>query len=64
VDTTGHGILGYDNKGKLLFALGGLGKSEGWFYYPRYISTDRNGRIYVVEPFLGRIQVLSVEILF
>jgi DNA-binding beta-propeller fold protein YncE len=63
VDATGHGMLGYDQKGKLLFALGGLGKSEGRFYFPKSVATDKNGRIYVVEPFLGRVQVLNVETL-
>jgi len=60
-DSTGHGLLGYDKKGNLLFALGGLGEKEGRFYFPRYVSTDRNGRIYIIEPFLGRIQILTIE---
>jgi hypothetical protein len=61
VDSSGHGLLGYDKEGRFLFALGGLGKIEGRFYFPKYVTADRNGRIYVVEPFLGRIQVLSTE---
>ena len=61
VDSTGHGLLGYDKEGRFLFALGGVGKIEGRFYFPKYVAADRNGRIDIVEPFLGRIQVLITE---
>jgi DNA-binding beta-propeller fold protein YncE len=61
VDATGHALLGYSKESKRLFALGGLGKTQGWFYFPRCVSADRDGRIYVVEPFLSRVQVLRVE---
>ena len=60
-DSTGHGLLGYDRDGNLLFALGGMGDSEGRFYFPKRVSTDGGGRIYVVEPFLERVQVLTIE---
>ena len=62
VDTTSHSLLGYSKEdGRLLFALGGLGGSEGRFYFPRRVSTDKSGRIYTVEPPLKRVQVLTVE---
>jgi hypothetical protein len=61
VDSTGHGLLGYDKEGRFLFALGGMGSSLGRFYFPKRVSTDGNGRIYVVEPFLNRVQVLTTE---
>jgi sugar lactone lactonase YvrE len=72
VDCTRHALLAYDRNGRrypiqgrgdrLLEEYGGLGKSAGWFYFPKFVGTDSLGRIYVVEPFLNRVQVFAVHV--
>ena len=57
VDYMRHTVTVYDQKGKYLFEFGGLGFDPGWFWFPNYISVDKEGRLYVADYFNHRIQV-------
>ena len=70
VDRTRHSILAYDEDGNILFwkgrkalrrDIGGMGREEGWLYFPAHMAADDRGHILVTEPFLKRVQVFSVQ---
>ena len=59
IDYMRHTGLVYDyNTGKFLGEFGGEGWSPGWFAGPRDVDIDAQGRIYVVDSFNRRVQVL------
>jgi DNA-binding beta-propeller fold protein YncE len=61
VDYMRHTVLAYDAQGKYLFEFGGLGWGERWFQYPKDISVDSQGRIFVADTFNDRIQVFRTS---
>lgn len=49
----------YDRSGNLLAVFGGLGTSNGTFGIPADITTDDEGRIFVLDSSFGNIQVFE-----
>lgn len=56
-----HSILLYDYEGgDLLFEIGGLGFSPGWFRNPTCLAVDSAGNLIVADFYNHRVQVLYV----
>lgn len=62
LDTVRHSIVIFDEEGKVLRECGGMGKSKGWFYYPKSLNLDGRGRFYVCENTLRRVQVFRIPL--
>ncbi|NPA40607.1 MAG: hypothetical protein GXO57_09235 [Thermodesulfobacteria bacterium] len=59
MDYMRHTGLVYDyNTGKFLGEFGGEGWSPGWFAGPTDVDIDSQGRIYIVDSFNKRIQII------
>jgi DNA-binding beta-propeller fold protein YncE len=62
-----HRVLAYDLDGHKLRELGpkegapGRGNGDGQFYFPSYVSVDRNGMVYVGDTMNFRIQVFGPD---
>jgi len=61
VDYMRHTILIYDFNGTYLTEFGGIGYSEGWFYYPNDIAVDDQGRTIIADFFNRRVQILEMK---
>jgi DNA-binding beta-propeller fold protein YncE len=61
VDYMRHTILVYSFDGNYLTEFGGLGYSEGWFYYPNDIAVDDQGRSIIADYFNHRVQILEMQ---
>jgi len=61
-DATRHTLLIYGRDGRFLREYGGMGRSPGWFYFPQKVLADAAGRVFVVEPFLDRVQVFIASL--
>ena len=61
VDYMRHTILIYDFNGTYLTEFGGIGYSEGWFYYPNDIAVDDQGRTIIADFFNHRVQILEMK---
>jgi DNA-binding beta-propeller fold protein YncE len=72
VDSASHGsskhrVLAYDLLGKKLHELGpkegpgGRGNGDGQFYFPSYVSVDKEGMVYVADTMNFRIQVFGPD---
>jgi len=57
--STHHVIAVFDTDGGYLRAFGGVGKEEGKFSFPTYLSLDASGNIYVADTLGARVQVLD-----
>ena len=47
------------DSGKTVQEIGGLGKEDGMFYKPSYLSVDIEGNLYVTDSFNFRVQVFD-----
>ena len=61
VDTAGHRVVVYDNKGNYLFQFGQRGTGEGAFNFPTDIAASTGGRLYINDSLNFRIQVFTLK---
>jgi DNA-binding beta-propeller fold protein YncE len=67
LDSGKHRVLAYDLGGHKLFELGpkggagGRGDADGQFYFPTYITVDKNGHAYVADTMNFRIQEFGLD---
>ena len=62
VDTKKHNISVFDREeGKFLFEIGRRGVEDGEFNWPTNIAIDKKGRLYVMDTFNFRVQVLNAD---
>jgi DNA-binding beta-propeller fold protein YncE len=61
---TGYGIKKLDRNGHLLLEWGSKGSGDGEFSYPRGITIDKNGNLYVADTNNHRIQKFSSDCTF
>ena len=59
VDTAEHQVVGFDLRGKKLFAWGERGLGEGKFNFPTDIDVDAEGNLYVLDSLNAKVQVLD-----
>jgi hypothetical protein len=47
--------------GKMIQEIGGMGRKEGQFFKPSYITLDKEGNLYVTDSFNFRVQMFNQE---
>jgi len=62
IDYMRHTILIYDLKGHFIGEFGGEGNKTGWFSYPKDISIDNRGRLFIADTFNRRVQVFQTKL--
>jgi DNA-binding beta-propeller fold protein YncE len=56
-----HFVHVFDLDGIHIKVLGGLGKQEGEFFFPTYVTVDREGNLYVTDTLNSRVQVFDPD---
>ncbi|TAK08337.1 hypothetical protein EPO44_02780 [bacterium] len=55
-----HTVKVFDMDGKLMDKVGnGKGECEGCLYFPTYLTVDREGKLYVTNTMIGRVDVFD-----
>jgi DNA-binding beta-propeller fold protein YncE len=57
VDNMTHFVYGFDQNGKQVFQIGGLGSDKGQFYLPNGLFVDSNGQIFITDTTNARVDV-------
>ena len=60
-DCGDHSIKMFDLEGKLIARFGTLGKQDGRFNQPRYLSVNREGLLMVCDSYNHRVQVFELS---
>jgi hypothetical protein len=53
-------VVCYSTNGQFLGEFGGMGVKPGDFYHPAYIDHDNQGRLYISQRFMNRVQVCDL----
>jgi sugar lactone lactonase YvrE len=61
MDYMRHTLLIFDSEGHFTNEFGGEGWGPGWFSYPKDISMDAQGRLFVADTFNHRVQVFQTR---
>lgn len=59
VDNMTHYVYGYDQKGKQVFQLGGMGSDKDQFYLPNGLFVDDKGEVFITDTVNQRIAVYN-----
>jgi len=59
VETRAHRVRGFDPASHTVFEVGGRGNGPGEFNYPVWVTTDRDGRVWVTDTLNFRVQLFE-----
>lgn len=60
LDKKRFAVLCHDRNGRFLGEFGGMGMNPGWFYYPTWMAVDADGRVYISQVFMNRVQMCRI----
>jgi len=60
LDKKRFAVVCHDRDGRFLGEFGGMGMNPGWFYYPSWMTVDADGRVYISQVFMNRVQMCRI----